>query len=301
MKFLSLLKMKDVPTLTDWDLVDRLLKSNVKNDYILESAFYIINFKLQFDQTDESDTIIPATDDAISFIYRLLWEQMYLRRKEDSTISEIEFQPSDDDTTKDIIYISLKVSVSEAIDYIRQITPPIFRDRMIENLKSSESILSMLSFYLSDTKAHDYAYKLDMFKKCLGMYQFPTEWSYNEQRLLLIKNRFCKNPNADIIGIIDSASTPIDYYTTNEFKLSDQYASFGDKDLVKNDPTQFTVKIQHFRDNIRELTHFFNQHTVVLNTQYQPIYDTLYLSLYAPYVTTFTANKIKEWYYNYNR
>jgi hypothetical protein len=159
----------------------------------------------------------------------------------------------------------------------------------------------MLSFYLSDTKAHDYAYKLDMFKKCLGMYQFPTEWSYNEQRLLLIKNRFCKNPNTDIIGIIDSASTPIDYYTTNEFKLSDEYVSFGDKDLVKNDPTQFTVKIQHFRDNIRELTHFFNQHTVVLNTQYQPIYDTLYLSLYAPYVTTFTANKIKEWYYNYNR
>jgi hypothetical protein len=280
-------------------IVEKVLSSNYMNDYVLEQAYLGIVFLMDSKETFAENGVKKQTMkyDMINFAYRILWEQRYLRRTSIGTISEIRRLETKDDRIR--FCVVLKISIAEAIDYIRQVTPPLFRDRTMENLKSIDSVMSMLNFYLSD-KSHEKKYRMDLFCKCIGMYQFPTEWNYNNKRFDTIFSNFMK-PLGYVTGVIDISDQPIAYYK--------QHKDEKDNWFIDGYPLQFSIEFnfdintdqngfEYVVDNIAKFLHIYNKNNV-LNVKYNSETNKLYMSIFTTCMTNHLCKCINTWYNQY--
>lgn len=258
-----------VPSITN-----NILSLRLKNDYITENTFFDLKFELN--RTNEHDM-------CINIVYRLLWENMYLRRYSPVVSSCVCVKD-------DCLELYLRISLSEAIDFIRQITPPIFRERTMESLDSIDNVMSMVDFYLKDKNAHDYKYRIDMLLRCLQMNVFDTRWDYDNKRFDVIKNKFM-NRKSNLIGVVDYSDKPI-----KELK---ELGSIEGQTSECN--IQMSLRMTNIHKNplcFVQLFSFLRKSNCILNVKYEIESDTMYLSLYDSGVYKKWGQWFSFWYEN---
>lgn len=257
-----------VPSITN-----NILSLRLKNDYITENTFFDLKFEL--DRSRELDM-------CINILYRLLWEDMYLRRYSPIVGSYV--------LVKDNFELCLRISLSEAIDFIRQITPPIFRERTMESLDSIDNVMSMVDFYLKDKNAHDYKYRIDMLLRCLQMNVFDTRWDYDNKRFDVIKSKFMTR-KSNLIGVVDYSDKPV-----TELK---ELGSIDGHMIECN--IQMSLRMSNIHKNpfcFVRLFSFLRKANSILNVKYEIESDTMYLSLYDSYVYKKWGQWFSFWYEN---
>ena len=264
--------------------VEKVLASPYNNDYILENAFFIV----RFETTKET-----FKSDIIDLAYRYLWEQTYLRRKDINSITTI--NPINDDEMFGKYIIDLKLSVAEALDFIYHITPPIFLEKTKDSIKTINDVSSMVNFYLSDTKASDYKYKMEIFRSNIGMYPFQTKWEYPNKRFDLISINYKRAPSITTDGVIDISDQPISYYK-GRINADDDW-------FIKGYDLQLSVRFR-FEPTDDYLTacdiaSFLIPDNRILNVYYDKENEKVYMSIYTSCLTKNICNKIEGWYYKY--
>jgi len=251
--------------------VDEFLKKNIQNDYLMENIF--LQVTMEFDYHD--------TEEVIEFFYRLFFETIFLRRN--LNLSYI--------TQKEMV---LSVSLSEAINFISQVTPAIFKERTLKTMKSVDDIRSMIDFYLADTKASDYRFKIDVFKKCLQMVEFETVWKYDNKRLDIIYDLYYNDEMKDrnfMIGIVDYCEYPITTLKT----IWDKKTTY-----IDNTNIQLTLKIDNITNSkigILDLIRFMHNTNKIVNIKHED--DTLYLTLYDTHIYSDWCSYFDRWYNKY--
>lgn len=139
--------------------VKLLLHNSVMNDYVFERSFFIIH-------------LIP--DDITDVLYRRLYEDCYYRMTDKSGYK------------KGVFYLNM--TVSEAIGFIRRVTPPILQDKIPEAIRTVESIYDLLRLFLmEDNKDGQHQYYLSEFKKYMYLNEYPTQTNYNTDRTSLLR------------------------------------------------------------------------------------------------------------------
>lgn len=177
------------PTL-DSSIVNKCLKSSIPNDVVFDDNKLILEFKLK------------TSKEYIELIYRKMYERMYLRwPSSPSAILQSHYET-----------VEIFISISEAINYIMQVTPPIFRNRAKTEMTSIAKICELLEMYLSvnDNNSNP-EYNMSLFKRIIHMEIYETKWPYKNtgERIEFIKNNYCSK-KCPIIGAVDIALEPIE-------------------------------------------------------------------------------------------
>lgn len=155
-------------------MINELLSKNINNDIIYESTF--INIAI-------NNTLNP-----IDFIYRIIWERMYLRRNR-NVISYY-------NTTYNEYFI--RMSVAEAIVFINTVTPPPFRDKIHILTSSMSDIIESLETFLM-VENDQLEYNLSVFCKCMNIGKIDMKFDYNFNRMKMLRKINPRNIVADVI------------------------------------------------------------------------------------------------------
>lgn len=141
-EFIEMMKPDDI-------FVETLLAKGLFNDYLFERVFFKLKIKL---------------NNISGLIYRRLWESIYLRTGLQSHLDEGD-------------NITLYVSLSEMITYIKSVTPPILKHLIDDSIKSIDSISTLIEKLLSDKSVNnDITYNVSMFKQLMHLSRFNTDW-----------------------------------------------------------------------------------------------------------------------------
>ena len=178
------------PTINS-SMVNKCLKSSIPNDVVFDDSKLILEFKLK------------TSREYVELIYRKMYERMYLRwLSSPSSILNSHYET-----------VEIFISISEAINYIMQVTPPIFRNRAKTEITSIDKICEMLEMYLSvnDNNSNS-EYNMSLFKRIIHMEIYETKWPYKNtgERIEFIRDNYCQNKKCPIIGVIDVALKPIE-------------------------------------------------------------------------------------------
>ena len=259
----------------DHDL-NRMLDMGIQNDILLETNFIIVGMQLD------------NKNDIISSIYRLLWESVYLRRHDTDVFSKFFIANKK-------ICCKFAVSLSEAINYIMNVSPPTNKEKIKEHLNSIESIQSLLDYYLKDTTSQNlggvhftanmfagYKRTESMFKVALNIQQFNTEWNYNNKRFDAIAS-IMKSGDKSFVGAIDFSVSPIKEFMNK------------DKVYIK-DKVQLSLRVSLTDKNgLVNLVKFLNDEMRVINVYTEK--DYLYLTIYTKTIQVSSFSKwISKWY-----
>ena len=149
--------------------VDELLYRGVSNDYLFERTFFEVRI---------------VTDDLIGILYRRLWETIYLRMDENS--SSIIIGNNDENT------FALRISLSEALGFIKQATPPQLVKLIKESTQSLHDICEVLKEFLINDKGVGCDY-LGIFKNYTHLCEFDTIFNENTEKIdyLFELNKSC--------------------------------------------------------------------------------------------------------------
>lgn len=134
------------------DFINRLLEIRCENAITLEESMISV-MCVGFNPTD--------------IMYRMVWETVYLRR-----IPEI----------RSVLHgyeCALHMSISEAVSYINEITPPILRGRLSQ-MKTVDDIVTLLKHFLMDKSDTQHEYHISWFQKTMRIEPFQSEWSYDK-------------------------------------------------------------------------------------------------------------------------
>jgi len=142
------------------EMILRLLKRDIPNDILLNKFFVDITIDMNDPKDHPQD-----------FLYRLLWEHIYLRR---STYH----QSSKYLGNKCVL---IRISLVEAINYIRTVTPPMYKSRVHELYQGLDEIKESLEIFLIEEK-NDGGFNLASFRKGMGFNPFETETTYDFSR-----------------------------------------------------------------------------------------------------------------------
>lgn len=218
MKFISVKKLSGYQP-TD-EMINSFLqaKCGLRNDYVMNSTF--IDVKLQLTKLSE----------CIGFVYRLYYEGTLLERPVESRSYIV-------DINKNIV--NIKLSLVEAMKYITDVTPPMFKESTHASIKSIDDIMSMVNYYLSNTEVGEYSYYVSLFFKDISMTNFETLWTYDDNRF----KELGTTTNDCMTVVIDHLSRPSEnelYFQcsvkTNLFSKDDilNMFRFIDKNRVVN-------------------------------------------------------------------
>lgn len=147
-------------------LIDELLSKSLSNDYLFEQCGYYMTIQ-------PSDGLIGYEE----FLYRKLWEKVYLRRNDTNLESHMLVDGN----------IHLFVSLSEAIGLINFITPPALKKYIPESIKTTESISDVLSEYLFDDKPNQQLHYKSEFQRFIKFGKFDTVTTYNFSRINMLR------------------------------------------------------------------------------------------------------------------
>ena len=139
-------------------MIDRTLRtSKFGDDYINDTTFISIKIQLEND------------DDYRAFLFRRLWECIFLKARQYSLIVDGEEGIA-----------LLKISLSEAIRMIHTMTPPALSNKLSEFTMSIDHICTVLNDFLFDPQAT--TYYTDIFVKTTNFRQFPFASNYDAKR-----------------------------------------------------------------------------------------------------------------------
>lgn len=146
------------------------------DDYVNDQTFISIKIELE----NEADYR--------AFLFRRLWECVYLKAAQYSYILDIE-------TNTAII----KISLSEAIRLIQSLTPPALKSKLQEFTKSVDHITTVLNDFLFDPKAQEY-YR-SVFIKMTSLCEFPYTSNYDKKRT---EHLMSVNSSSEVCDVIAS-------------------------------------------------------------------------------------------------
>lgn len=140
--------------------VDSLLQRKLINDVLFNKVF----FDVQINFTNA---------DAVPYLYRRLWEKMYIKNDRDSDIHGNNLR--------------IPITLSEAIAYIRSAVPaaPALQKRMDEYLESTENIRIVINDLLGDPIAG--TTNMSIFQNVCMVKEFDHKPTYNTRRIMTIK------------------------------------------------------------------------------------------------------------------
>ena len=174
MKFKSIKLLKPSNT----EFINSLLEHHQPNNFLFDKciiALYITNIQ------------------PWKVINRQFWEQVILKRTGDD-LSPIRIKQITDSDA--IIFISL----TEALDYIEGVTPPIFKKKVNDTITSVDDVIKMLEMYLME----DNQYNVDYFLASTGFNSNATNGNYDDTRIEKIKQIHSK---MNIVAVIDCSSS----------------------------------------------------------------------------------------------
>ena len=181
--------------------INSLLKNRIANDYILESTYIPLSVMV---------------DSPIQLFYRSMWCDMYLRRSFHTIYPDImshytrdELYPEDPPQMLSMVYMS----ISECIQYINEVTPPVMKKDIPENTTSIESIYNLMHFFLFEEKDPSrLAYNTTTFYRIFHMELTPSLWEPNFKKIAFMRNKI-KTYDMNygtMIASIDASSKPLD-------------------------------------------------------------------------------------------
>ena len=206
-------------------MLDEILTKNIGNDVLFENTF----FKIVIDYASPVD-----------YLYRKLWETVYLRRKTNRICTT---DPNSG------MYV-LQMSIGEAMTYIREVTPPVFRSQLEEQFVSIDVIHDMLTHYLIEESGQS-EYHISVFRKVMGLQPFETQTQYDFKRTHALRQF---NPTSRIIVDVEASDIPV----TDIVNDSNGYDPTYDNSLCQcmlsclspNDITQVIRILDHFSVSI---------------------------------------------------
>lgn len=172
-------------------LIDELLSKHLTNDLLFERCYFAI----------------AVTElDSQGFLYRKLWETVYLRRID-------HYSSHNADGSYEI-----DMSLAEAISFIRSVTPPLFNSHMEEQFESIDMIYDMLRHYLMEEN-DQLSYHISVFRKGMMLNKFETHSNYNTDRMDILR-KF--NPKGLVVDVeaIGGDATVADICNDNDVSSS---------------------------------------------------------------------------------
>lgn len=157
------MKVTDILINSQDEFSQILLKKDLHNDIALDRCFVDI-------------TVTP--DNFTDFLYRRLWETIYLRR-DMSCWSSINCPDS----------VNLKISFVEAINFIKSVTPPIYQSRVHELYYDPDNIKKSLELFLKDDAESVIKQNISVFKKGIGFQKFETSSKYDMDRINYLRKK----------------------------------------------------------------------------------------------------------------
>lgn len=247
---------------TNTDFVNSLLASGIPNDIVMDTTF----IKLRFELTDPTEYT--------SFLYRLMWEKMYLRWESTETKMDITHYG----------IVDIQISLSEAMNFINEITPPIFKGSLKKHIKTIDDIRSMIESNFTDESTKEY--NIDMFKKIIHMVPYETKWVYENtnERITKIIDNFCHRPNdCPMIGVVEASV--IDIKTLAK--------------ITGRDPIQFSILVRKpVSENLKHFFKFIDSYYMsrgyIMGLHMEP--HGIYIEYYSQVTTDAMARWIKVWY-----
>ena len=161
-------------------MLDEILTKHIGNDVLFENTF----FKIVIDYASPVD-----------YLYRKLWETVYLRRKTNRICTT---DPNSG------MYV-LQMSIGEAMTYIREVTPPMFRPQLEEQFISIDVIHDMLTHYLIEESGQS-EYHISVFRKVMGLQPFETQTQYDFKRTRALRQF---NPTSRVIVDVEASDIPV--------------------------------------------------------------------------------------------
>ena len=95
--------------------IDRLLENKMTNEPLFDDTYFTVHISM----TD-------IREDYVNYLYRLLWEKLYIHQKSKSTVVDG--------------VLTLKLSVSDAIGFIHFATPPLLKNLIPDSIKSPDAV-----------------------------------------------------------------------------------------------------------------------------------------------------------------
>lgn len=141
-------------------LVDTLLSQGIHSDGIFENTFIKIEIE---------DARVAI--DSLNQLYRLLWENNYIKLQSTNRSSDI---------TR--TWHQLVITLSEAIGFIYKATPPILQKDIPDSIRSYDNIIELLKTFLMDKKSPEYVHYLDLFFSHVRYKPFETQWNLKPQQ-----------------------------------------------------------------------------------------------------------------------
>lgn len=152
------------------NFIDRLLGNKMTNEPLFDDTYFTVCINM----TD-------GREDYVNYLYRLLWEKLYIHQKSKSIVVDGE--------------LILKLSVSDAIGFIHFATPPLLKNLIPDSIKSLDSIYEVLKQFLLEGngnrgKEQEYFGYFRQFTKLL---KFDTVWTHDDTKIYLIRTTNTKN------------------------------------------------------------------------------------------------------------
>lgn len=190
----------------------QLLSRGIQDDALCDTVHFEIS-------------ISPSPADYVNYFYRLLWERVYIK----ST------KPSNDFSHNSDKNIKINISLSEAMGFIYEATPPLLRNS-ISDIKSESDVVDALKVFLMEDNNNEQVHYIDIFKNHIRFKVFETVESIDVKAMdMLNKSRYgfvvrildSTKPITSLIPKNENESLPSEFNTLCMFK------STGPDDLHK--------------------------------------------------------------------
>ena len=167
----------------DKKFINHLLKKEIFNDHYFENVYFRITVSM---------------DHYIDFLYRILWETVYLKRDE-MHLSQYNEQNQT---------CELCVSLSEMICFLKNAIPTNYKIPMEEALGSIQQIEDACMLLLKNQSMKSQIYFSSIFKKMLRFELFETNNTYNLERIQKLKNIVSEENRKKIMIDVQACSFP---------------------------------------------------------------------------------------------
>ena len=243
-----------------YEFINSLLNKSIFNDYLFEQTFFDISILI---------------DRPVDFLYRRIWECVYIKRGCSTR------------TTMNDCIINLRLSLSEAIQYIYTVTPPRLQCLIKDSIKSIDDITQLLhQFLIDDNEGQSITY-LSMFKKLTHLESFDTSWNNDTTCIDVIRQHGNQN---GLAGVVVSSSISI-------------------PEIVNNETFDFDIQMMFHCKNNNQLSDLFKilyestSNSIILNIKEDDngIYVMMYSHIYHGEVCSKLSMFIKEMYREFYR
>lgn len=160
--------------------IDRLLENKMTNEPLFDDTYFTVHINM----TD-------IREDYVNYLYRLLWEKLYIHQKSKSTVIDG--------------VLTLKLSISDAIGFIHFATPPLLKNLIPDSIKSLDSIYEVLKQFLLEgngNRGNEQEY-IGYFRQFTKLLKFDTVWTHDDTKINTIRT-ISKTGNTNLICVLDA-------------------------------------------------------------------------------------------------